>query len=109
MLNISFRPAASPARVRLFGLAVVWVGACSVWLPAAQAAETAVSEPPRSSPFEQYQGWRDEPLQDWREANTRVGEIGGWRTYLREAQQGGETAADPAGQGSAGGHLHHGH
>ena len=58
-----------------------------------------------SPPFSHYQNWRDEPLQDWREANERVGEIGGWLTYLREAQED-KGGADPSMQGH---HGHHGH
>lgn len=47
-------------------------------------------------PFKTYQGWRDEPVADWRALNERVGEIGGWRTYLREAQTAGHPAHAPA-------------
>ena len=100
MLNVFFRHAAPPARVRFFGataLACAWL----LWVPTADAAEAEPPEPAALTPFKQYQGWRDEPLQDWRQANERVGEIGGWRTYLREAQQGG----DGADQGR---HGHHG-
>jgi hypothetical protein len=68
-------------------------------MPVAHAAEVDPPDEAATAPFKQYQGWRDEPLQDWREANDRVGEIGGWRTYLRESQP----AGDAADQG------HHGH
>ncbi|MHB1084965.1 MAG: hypothetical protein ACYCZA_09000 [Thiobacillus sp.] len=73
---------------------------------AVQGAETMPMpmEAPASTPFSTYQPWRDEPLQDWREVNARVGEIGGWLTYLREAQQDGG-GTDPSGQGH---HEHHG-
>lgn len=47
-------------------------------------------------PFKNYQGWRDEPVADWRALNERVGEIGGWRTYLREAQTAGRPSPAPA-------------
>ena len=100
MLNAVFRRAALRARVPLFRLACVW----AVSVPAAQAAESPSPEPAAPPPFKTYQGWRDEPLQDWRQANERVGEIGGWRTYLREAQPGDTTGDD--GQTS---HDHHGH
>jgi hypothetical protein len=70
----------------------------------AHAAEAPATEQAAATPFKQYQGWRDEPLQDWREANERVGEIGGWRTYLRESQQGGD--GSDSGQSQPG---HHGH
>lgn len=99
MLNISLHRAVLRARARFFGLtAFVWM----VWMPAAQAAEAVPPEQAASSPFTHYQGWRDEPLEDWRAANERVGEIGGWRTYLREAQP----AGDDAGQGRHG-HQEH--
>ena len=86
MLNIAFYRAAPRAHARLFGLAAcAWMA----WGPA-HAVETAPVEQTVTAPFRLYQGWRDEPLRDWRQANERVGEVGGWRTYLREAQQDGE-------------------
>jgi hypothetical protein len=87
----------------LFRRATPWACAWLVWAPAAPAAETEPPEKAAFAPFEHYQGWRDEPLQDWREANERVGAIGGWRTYLREAQQGGDGTNSGQGQ-----HDHHG-
>jgi len=33
-----------------------------------------------------YQAYEDQPVQSWREANDRVGQIGGWRTYAKEAR-----------------------
>ena len=57
------------------------------------------------TPLGNYQNWRDEPVQDWTASNERVREIGGWLTYLREAQKTG----DGAGQNSQGHHDHHGH
>lgn len=89
MLNVLFRRAAPLAC------------ACLLWAPVSNAA-AAEPEPEPSTkaaptPFETYQGWRDEPLQDWREVNDRVGEIGGWRTYLRESQQ--DADGSDSGQG----------
>lgn len=71
--------------------------AWGVSMPLAQAAE-ATSDTALPPPFLTYQNWRDEPLQDWREVNDRVGAIGGWRTYLRDAQETG---------GAAGGESNH--
>ncbi len=85
--------------------------ACGLLLAATpvHAAETMTMTMPMADkpvmPFSQYQSWRDEPVQDWREANDRVGEIGGWMTYLREVQQGGGGAAG----GMHDHHHHHGH
>lgn len=99
MLMVFFRRAASPACARLWW--PVALGVCA-WV-IARPAQAADPEPPRqavSTPFEHYRGWRDEPLQDWRAANERVGEIGGWRTYLRESQP----ESDDSHQGGHGRH-----
>jgi hypothetical protein len=89
MLNVFSCRTAVPSRARFLGaaaLACAWL----LGLPTAHAAEA--EEPAALTPFKQYQGWRDEPLQDWRQANERVGEIGGWRSYLRESQPTGNGA-----------------
>lgn len=100
MLKFFLRRAAPWAHAPLSALALgVWLAA----LPAAQAAGTAAPPPAAPPvPLGHYQHWRDEPLQDWRKANDRVGEIGGWRTYLRESQQ---TVEVP----DQSGHDHHAH
>lgn len=97
MLNTVLRCTASFAHTFLLG---AW--AWTLWVPVAQAAEAMPSGMLVISPFRHYQTWRDEPLQDWRATNDRVGEIGGWLTYLRDAQQGNDSAEFGA-QG------HHGH
>ena len=109
MLNCLFRPAASPARARLLRWAAPLVCTWLLAAPMANAAETMAmpmeTGMAASPPLGTYQNWRDEPMQDWREANARVGEIGGWRTYLREAQPAGNGAVqEPQGR-----HGHHGH
>lgn len=78
-------------------------------------AAWVVSAPAWGDPaavFKTYQGWRNEPVQDWRAANERVGEIGGWRAYLREAQPGADGydhgAPQPAAPGDDAHHGHHG-
>lgn len=43
-----------------------------------------------------YRRLADPPPLTWREANDRVTRIGGWRSYLREAQ-----APEPAASGAA--------
>jgi hypothetical protein len=102
MLNVFSRRTAQPSRARFLGAAAL---ACAglLWESTAHAAEAEPeAEPAALTPFKQYQSWRDEPLQDWRQANEQVGEIGGWRTYLRESQ--------PAEKGVDQGHQgHHGH
>ena len=91
-MPLAYAPFLAPAA------ACAWLAA----MPAAQAAEVAASPPAAADPFAHYRHWRDEPLQDWRKANDRVGEIGGWRTYLRESQQ----AGDGPDQDGSGHHAH---
>lgn len=55
--------------------------------------ESAVPPLGFESVFDAYQPYRHQPAAPWRQSNERVGEIGGWRTYAREA-------AAPAGPGS---------
>lgn len=72
---------------------------------AAQAASAPASSAPETlyrSAFKGYKRFTDEPVQSWKAANDRVGQIGGWRTYAREAA-GGE-AGEPAGTGGHAGH-----
>ncbi len=103
MLNFINRPVALPAAARLRRIAVPWVCVGMLAAASVQAAESMAppATAPVSAPFSQYQNWRDAPLQDWRAANGRVGEIGGWQTYLREAQQdrGGVDPGSPSHQG----------
>ena len=103
MLKFLFRAAAPHARARLFRFAAPCLCAGLLGFPAAQAAETRaatnVATPALAAPFDRYQAWRDAPLGNWRELNDRVGEIGGWRTYLRESQDDGDQSH----------HGHHGH
>ena len=101
MLKFSLRP--------LAGGAASLACAAMLWAPATLAAEGAAAATTSVAPFNNYQTWRDEPLQDWRQANERVGEVGGWRTYLRESAPGGGAGAGAGNQGSHGGHGHHGH
>ena len=104
-----FRVLPLPARVRFLLLAVPWAWIGMLSAPVAYAAEAAPAEMATVSIFKGYQNWRDEPLIDWREANARVGEIGGWRTYLRESQEGGSAAVSeiPSDKPS-GNHSQHG-
>lgn len=108
MLNAFFRRATRLARAPVFRLAAPGLVAWSLWTPPALAAEPPARAQAMPAPFNHYQGWRDEPLQDWRQANERVGEVGGWRTYLRESQPTGD-GAEPARSQGNGHHGHHGH
>lgn len=64
------------------------------------------------SPFAGYQRFDAPAVGNWRQANDTVRDIGGWRSYLREAQ--GSPSVDPAKPGKAtdnahAPHPHHGH
>jgi hypothetical protein len=58
-----------------------------------------------TSALSSYQGYADQAVQSWREANDRVGRIGGWRAYAKEAATG-QLAPDtpPAANPHAGHH-----
>jgi len=51
------------------------------------------------SVLSRYKPMTDQKLGAWREANDNVGQIGGWRTYLKEVQQPEVTAPAPAAPG----------
>ncbi len=96
-----------PLRFRAAAAAILLVAA---W-PSTHAAEPASQR----SAFEDYRRFADEPVADWRTTNDRVGRIGGWQAYAREAaaaaQAASAAAARPAPAASAapeGGHdAHH--
>lgn len=56
----------------------------------ASIAQTALSY---TSPIADYQPFVDEKISSWKAANDKVGQIGGWRAYAREAQQPDNTLA----------------
>ena len=57
--------------------------------PAADAAQPSLpSKLQYVSPLRAYKPYADQPVESWREANDRVGRIGGWRAYAKEAQMG---------------------
>ncbi|MBU0900911.1 hypothetical protein [Pseudomonas spirodelae] len=54
------------------------------------------------SPLKAYQGFSEQPLSDWPEANERVARIGGWRTYAQEPwTQPADNAAMPSAEPAA--------
>lgn len=58
-------------------------------------AQAKVPRAAHASSLAQYRRMTDEKVGSWREANDNVGRIGGWRTYLREAQQPDAPASAP--------------
>ena len=80
---------------------------------AAAGAQTSGGPPDRPDPLDpnapvpaytftsslgSYRGWDDSPPLSWRQANDDVARIGGWRTYLRQAQT---PDAEPGAAGQA--------
>ena len=61
-----------------------------------------------SSAIGAYQAYADQQVQSWREANDRVGEIGGWRTYAKEIKTGEPASAKDAAPASDPHSGHHG-
>ena len=44
------------------------------------------------SVFENYRGWQELPISSWPDVNRTVGEIGGWRSYAKQARTPGSGA-----------------
>jgi hypothetical protein len=83
-MSLPFRAAAAAAL-----LMAVWAGP--------HAAESVSGR----SAFEGYRRYADEPVADWRATNERVGRIGGWQSYAREAAAPAAQAASGAASGPA--------
>jgi len=66
----------------------------------ANAKTSATAALPYPSAFEGYQSFTEEKVQPWKESNTTVKEIGGWRAYAKEVAEpeakGGQTPAAPS-------------
>lgn len=64
-------------------------------LPAAADPQARVAPLSYRPALASYQAWPADPapVTDWRAANRRVHEAGGWRAYLREAQSATPSAA----------------
>lgn len=91
---------------RLLCRATPWACACLLAAPAVWAVELPPAEAvrPPAAPFDRYQGWRDTPPADWREANERVGAREGSHAGMHEAQPEDGAEHGPNGTGS---HHHH--
>lgn len=60
--------------------------------PEISAPRLSVSE--YRSPLSAYQPYEEAESPGWKEANDRVGEIGGWRVYAREAFESEDESGD---------------
>ena len=59
------------------------------------------------SVFDSYAPYAHQPVAPWRQSNDRVGKVGGWRTYAREAAQPDEKGTEGgAGHGATHEHDH---
>ncbi len=58
-----------------------------------------------SSAFAGYEAYKEQSVQPWKEANDKVGQIGGWRAYAKEMRQ---TTSDAGQEQPAQGHGTHG-
>ena len=61
-----------------------------------------------SSAISDYQAYTDQPVQSWRQANDRVGQIGGWRAYAKEIKTGVPASAQDAAPADDSHSGHHG-
>ena len=89
---------------RAFACLVLLALPVSAWaeLPDPLDAQAATPAVHYQSPLKTYQGFSEQPLHNWREANELVGRIGGWRTYSMEGwEQPAEQDAEPAGAQAA--------
>ena len=65
-------------------LLLIPIAAVSYVLSGLATAQTNVSY---TSPIADYQPFVDGKITSWKAANDKVGQIGGWRAYAKEAQQ----------------------
>lgn len=79
-----------PTLRRSLALALLGTAALSTpWATAQPDPLDATAAVPPATHRSAFAGYRpavaDTPVADWRKANDRVDQIGGWRTYAREA------------------------
>ena len=79
----------SPPRPALLRWLVAPALLARTWALAAEAPGTPAAALPTRLSYHSalagYQAYAEQPVQSWRQANDRVGQIGGWRSYAREA------------------------
>jgi hypothetical protein len=63
---------------------------------AVTGVEQSIPDLQFKSAFSDYVPYSDQALQSWRQANDTVGEIGGWKTYAKEASQPDSSTATPS-------------
>lgn len=76
---------------------------------AAETSRAALPTQLQYSPaMSDYQAYKDQPVQSWRQVNDRVGAIGGWRAYAKEVQTGVPASAQDAAPAKDSHTGHHG-
>ncbi len=65
----------------------LWTGVAHAQTPAPPATTTQAAPAAFRSALEGYQPYTDEKIDPWKEANDKVGRIGGWREYAKQAAQ----------------------
>jgi hypothetical protein len=63
------------------------VGLCALLTCSPSLAQTPPRVLKHKSTFDNYRPYSDEKAANWKAANDEVGRIGGWRAYLKEAQE----------------------
>lgn len=63
----------------------ITIAAASIVMPLTGLSQTLVDV---ASPLADYQPFVDEKVTSWKAANDKVGQIGGWRAYAKEAREG---------------------
>lgn len=99
------RPICRPSLRSLLPLIISLGGGTAAAQTAAESITPLPTQLQYTSPLRAYQAYADEPIQSWREANDRVGRLGGWRTYAKDASTDEPVKVEPAANPHAG---HHG-
>lgn len=95
-MAISLQP---PSLRMLMPWTLAWCAAAAFAQSPADSEQFRAALPTQlqySSAIGDYQAYIDQPAQSWRQANDRVGEIGGWRAYAKEIGAGAPTSATDA-------------
>jgi hypothetical protein len=95
-------PTCRPSLRTLLPLIVSLVGGTAAAQTAAESITPLPTQLQYTSPLGAYQAYADEPIQSWREANDRVGRLGGWRTYAKDTSTDEPVKAEPAAAPHAG-------
>jgi len=83
-------------RLAILGLLVA--GQSLATVPDPSDSKAAVPALDYRSAFDSYRRHTDVKVESWKAMNDNVGRIGGWRVYLKEAQQPDTLPAVPAAQ-----------